>query len=81
MPGSGASRAGAAIQDPKLTVYQGSVTNQADVDKIFVDNDIKSVIIALGGRSKDVGATMLQDGTRYLLSDSFWRTVTNCFLW
>ena len=40
------------------------MTCQADVDKIFDENNIKSVIIALGGRSKDVGETMLQDGTR-----------------
>ena len=50
--------------DPKLAVYQGSVTSQADVDRVFAENDVKSVVIALGGRSKDVGATMLQDGTR-----------------
>lgn len=55
------------MKDPKLTVYEGSVTNQEDVDKVFAENNIKSVIIALGGRSKDVGATMLEKGTRYFV--------------
>jgi hypothetical protein len=62
--GSGGSSAGTPITDPRLKVYEGSVTDQADVDKVFAENDIKSVVIALGGRSKDVGPTMLQDGTR-----------------
>lgn len=66
-PGSGGKDAGSDISDPNLKVYQGSVTNQKDVNKVFEENDVKSVIIALGGRTKDVGKSLLCDGTRCII--------------
>jgi uncharacterized protein YbjT (DUF2867 family) len=46
------------LQDPKLTVLQGSVTDPAAVEKVFESNsDITGVVVALGGRTKDVGKT------------------------
>lgn len=54
---------GAAFNSDKLTVVQGSVTNKADVDKLFAAGGVTGVVVALGGKTADVGATMLQDGT------------------
>ena len=42
--------------------YKGSVT-AADVEKVFEGGDVEGVIISLGGKTKDVGPTMLTDGT------------------
>ena len=52
----------------RLKVTAGSVTNQADVDKVFEDEDITGVIVALGGKTKDVGPTMLQEGTANIVA-------------
>mmetsp|Transcript_4283 Transcript_4283/g.5548 ORF Transcript_4283/g.5548 Transcript_4283/m.5548 type:complete len:264 (+) Transcript_4283:78-869(+) len=60
--GSGGSSAGSLIIDDNLLVVQGDVKNQEDVEKIF-DQKISGVIVALGGRTKEVGTTMLTDGT------------------
>ena len=43
--------------------FKGSVTDAADVEKVFEGGDIEGVIISLGGKTKDVGPTMLTDGT------------------
>jgi nucleoside-diphosphate-sugar epimerase len=52
------------ITDPNLTVLQGSVTSPEDVMKVFAASDgIDGVVISLGGKTKDVGATMLSEGT------------------
>ena len=45
--------------------YKGSVTNAADVEKVFEGGDVEGVIISLGGKTKDVGPTMLTDGTTH----------------
>eukprot|EP00607_Mallomonas_marina_P010067 CAMPEP_0182418238 /NCGR_PEP_ID=MMETSP1167-20130531/2730_1 /TAXON_ID=2988 /ORGANISM="Mallomonas Sp, Strain CCMP3275" /LENGTH=249 /DNA_ID=CAMNT_0024592365 /DNA_START=164 /DNA_END=913 /DNA_ORIENTATION=+ len=67
--GSGGEAGGSPLKDPKLTVIQGSVTNPTDVEKIFSSSkDISGVIIALGGKTKDVGPTMLSDGTRNIIN-------------
>jgi uncharacterized protein YbjT (DUF2867 family) len=50
------------IVDDMLTVIQGDVMNTEDVAKV-IDSGVTSVIVALGGKTKDVGATMLSDGT------------------
>ena len=42
--------------------FKGSVTDAADVEKVFEGGDIEGVIISLGGKTKDVGPTMLTDG-------------------
>ena len=46
---------------------QLQVTNQADVDKVFEGQDVEGVVIALGGKTKDVGPTMLTDGTKCVI--------------
>ena len=65
--GSGGSSAGKPLTDPKLTVIAGDVTKKADVDKVF-EPPIDGVIIALGGKTSDVGETMLTDGTKNVIA-------------
>ena len=52
----------------KLSVVKGSVTNKADVDAVFEGKDVTGVVIALGGKTSDVGPTMLQDGTANIIA-------------
>lgn len=59
---------GAAFSSDKLTVATGSVTNKADVDAVFAKGDVTGVVVALGGKTKDVGPTMLQDGTANIIA-------------
>jgi putative NADH-flavin reductase len=66
--GSGGNLADQPLKDENLTVLKGDVTNQADVDKVFAADDITGVIVALGGKTKDVGATMLTDGTTCVIN-------------
>ena len=47
---------------------QGSVTNKADVDAVFAAQKVTGVVIALGGKTSDVGPTMLQDGTANVIA-------------
>ena len=56
------------LTDAKLTVIKGDVTDAADVDKVFDTKSIDSVIVALGGKTKDVGKTMLTDGTTNIIN-------------
>jgi len=49
-------------------VIAGDVTKQADVDAVFADGDITSVVVALGGKTADVGETMLTDGTSNIIN-------------
>jgi len=65
--GSGGADADKPIVDDKLTVIGGDVTNAADVAKVF-ENDIDGVIVALGGKTSDVGDSMLTDGTNNIIS-------------
>lgn len=65
--GSGGADAGNPFSDPNLTMIAGDVTNAADVAKVF-ENDIDGVIIALGGKTKEVGDTMLTDGTNNVMA-------------
>jgi cation diffusion facilitator CzcD-associated flavoprotein CzcO len=66
-PGSaGEANAGKPIADPNLTVIRGSVVNPADVAKC-ITKDTTGVIVSLGGKTKDVGPTMLTDGTRNVI--------------
>jgi putative NADH-flavin reductase len=65
--GSGGADADKPLTDPKLTLIAGDVTKKADVDKVF-ENDIDGVIVALGGKTKDVGDTMLTDGTKNIIA-------------
>lgn len=66
--GSGGSEAGSPITDEKFISIAGDVTNKADVDKVFAENDIDAVIVGLGGKTSDVGDTMLTDGTKNIIA-------------
>jgi len=64
----GDSKAGQSLPDnPNLTLIGGDVTNMADVEKVF-ENKLDGVIVALGGKTKDVGDTMLTDGTANVIA-------------
>ena len=65
--GSGGSNADKALTDPKLKMIAGDVTKKADVDKVF-EQDIDGVVVALGGKTADVGETMLTDGTKNVIA-------------
>lgn len=65
--GSGGTDAGKPLTDPKLTLIAGDVTKKADVDKVFA-NKIDGVVVALGGKTSDVGDTMLRDGTQNVVN-------------
>ncbi|KAL7430881.1 hypothetical protein ACHAXH_006773 [Discostella pseudostelligera] len=65
--GSGGVDADKPLVDSNLTVIAGDVTNPVDVAKVF-ENDIDGVIVALGGKTSDVGDTMLTVGTNNIMS-------------
>ncbi len=56
------------VENEQLYKYKGSVTNAADVEKVFEGGDVEGVIISLGGKTKDVGPTMLTDGTATVIA-------------
>lgn len=67
--GSGGSSAGSPLTDDKLTMIKGSVTNPDDVAKVFAAGKVDGVIVGLGGKTKDVGETMLTDGTNVIMDE------------
>lgn len=67
--GSGGDKAGQALSDAKLTMIQGDVTNPSDVAKVFEAGKIDGVIVGLGGKTSDVGDTMLTDGTVVVMNE------------
>jgi len=66
--GSGGDNAGKPLDEPNLTMIGGDVTNKDDVAKVFAGQDVDGVIIALGGKTSDVGETMLTDGTNTVIA-------------
>ena len=66
--GSGGAKAEQPYSDPNLTVLAGDVTNMADVQKVFAADKIDGVVVALGGKTSDVGDTMLTDGTSNVIA-------------
>jgi len=66
--GSGGSKAGEPLANPNLTMIGGDVTNMADVEKVFASGQIDGVVVALGGKTSDVGDTMLSVGTSNVLN-------------
>lgn len=66
--GSGGAEAGNPLSNPNLTMIAGSVTNPADVAKVFDTASIDGVIVGLGGKTSDVGETMLTDGTKIIMN-------------
>lgn len=67
-PGSGGNLADNPLNNKNLFVIKGDVTNQDDVNKVFESHpDISGVVVALGGKTKDVGPSMLTDGTKCIV--------------
>lgn len=54
--------------EDSLTLIGGDVTKANDVNKVFDAADIDGVIVALGGKTSDVGDTMLTDGTNNIMA-------------
>ncbi|KAJ1633688.1 hypothetical protein T492DRAFT_582316, partial [Pavlovales sp. CCMP2436] len=70
--GSGGAAAGSPLKNDKLTAVKGSVTSAADVAAAFDaagPGGVTGVVIALGGKTADVGETMLRDGTAVIISE------------
>lgn len=65
--GTGGDRADQPLVNDNLIVLKGDVTNQADVDSVFDTAAVDSVIVTLGGKTKDVGPTMLSSGTSCII--------------
>ena len=63
--GSGGVDAGKPITNVggDYKIIGGDVTNADTVNKLFSENKIDGCIVSLGGKTKDVGDTMLQVGT------------------
>merc|ERR1711871_769411 len=59
----GAANAGKLFTNDNLQVVKGDVTVQSDVDSAFAaaEDEIIGTVVALGGKTKDVGPTMLTD--------------------
>ena len=51
----------------KMVRTEGSVLNRADVDDVFEGKDITGVVVALGGKTREVGLTLCQDGTKHII--------------
>lgn len=68
--GSGGSNAGSRLIHESLITITGSVLDQAAVDKTFdvATSCVRGVIVALGGRTKNVGPTMLTEGTKRIVN-------------
>jgi hypothetical protein len=47
---------------------EGSVLNPADVDGVFEGKNITGVVVALGGKTREVGLTLCQDGTTQIIA-------------
>jgi len=47
---------------------KGSVLNSADVDDVFEGKDITGAVVVLGGKTRDVGVTLCQDGTTNIIA-------------
>lgn len=66
----GAANAGKVLANDNLKVVKGDVTQQSDVDAAFAaaEDEIIGTVVALGGKTKDVGHTMLTDGTSCVIN-------------
>jgi len=52
----------------KMVTTQGSVLNREDVDAVFEGKNITGVVVALGGKTREVGVTLCQDGTTHIVA-------------
>ena len=50
-----------------IAVVKGNVSDTADVAKV-ITKDTTGIVVSLGGKTKDVGATMLTDGTTNVIN-------------
>jgi len=66
--GSGGAKAGQPLNDSNLVCIAGDVTKMSDVAKVFENGPIDGVIVALGGKTSEVGETMLTDGTKNIIA-------------
>jgi NAD(P)H-binding len=66
--GSGGADADKPLVNDKFINIGGDVTKKADVDKVFAAGKVDGVIVALGGKTADVGETMLTDGTANVIA-------------
>jgi uncharacterized protein YbjT (DUF2867 family) len=66
--GSGGDAAGKKLTNPNLNMIAGDATKKSDVDKVFENGDVDGVIVALGGKTSEVGETMLTDGTKNVIA-------------
>jgi len=65
----GEAKAEELLEDAeKLFKFKGDVTSASDVEKIFETKDVTGVVVALGGKTSDVGKTMLTDGTLNIIN-------------
>jgi nucleoside-diphosphate-sugar epimerase len=72
VPDRVASLGGQPFTSPNLLCVQGDVTAKVDVEKLYAaacgnGNEVVGTIVSLGGKTKDVGKTMLEDGTRNVI--------------
>eukprot|EP00928_Gymnodinium_smaydae_P043255 TRINITY_DN29021_c0_g1_i1.p1 TRINITY_DN29021_c0_g1~~TRINITY_DN29021_c0_g1_i1.p1 ORF type:complete len:323 (-),score=65.37 TRINITY_DN29021_c0_g1_i1:117-1007(-) len=65
--GSGGADADKPIVDSKLTVFQGDVNNLEDVQQV-IRPGLDGVVVALGGKTSEVGESMLTDGTSNVIA-------------
>jgi hypothetical protein len=71
--GSGGALADQPLSNPRLTVLRGDVCSATDVESVYTaatsnGGAVIGTVVALGGKTKDVGPTMLTDGTRNIIS-------------
>jgi hypothetical protein len=52
----------------KMLRTVGTVLNRADVDDVFEGKNITGVVVALGGKTREVGLTLLQDSTTHIIA-------------
>lgn len=76
----GTSNTGKLLSDPNLKVLTGDVTDYNSVKATLdaAEDDIAGVAVALGGKTKDVGKTMLTDGTRNIIEAMKEKQVKRC---
>jgi len=67
----GESKSDLPIVNDDMTIVGGDVTKMSDVNAAFDaagSDGVDGVVIALGGKTKDVGNTMLTDGTENVMA-------------
>jgi nucleoside-diphosphate-sugar epimerase len=51
-----------------MSVTEGTVLNRADVDEVFEGKNVTGVVVVIGGKTRQVGPTLLQDGTTHIIA-------------